>query len=163
MKALPVVVAIALIAAACGSVQRGKAFDVAVQRPARAPTKYSCAAAWNRSIPRSALAWLRGRHVWQGTVEEGPVSQATVSWRSGGPATTTAQRKGQTCTITLFAPHAGARMTWGTWHGGGVASWSPLRRFPSVPRGGGNACVARDGAIRPLGSFTASSRCPRAA
>lgn len=164
MKALLVLVAIALTAAACGSMQRVRVVNDSAPQPARAPTKYSCAAAWNRSVPRTALAWVRRRHVWQGTVEEGLVGQVTVNWGGGSPATTTAQRQGQTCTITLLAARGEAKMLWGAWQHGAVPSWSqaPPERLPSSLRVG-NACVARDGAIRPLGSFSASSHCPRAA
>lgn len=168
--AAAVLVAIALTSAACGSIHRVRATSGAsrptsgggVAAPGRGPTKYSCAAAWNRDAPPSVLAWGRRLRVWEATVNSGQANESTVSFVGGGHANTTAKKEIETCEVVLFAPRGRATILNGTWVRGAVVSWGhPFRvRRPS---GSGNACVAHDGTIHHVGPFTASSRCPRTA
>lgn len=158
-----VVVAIALGAAACGSVHRVKATSGSF-RPVgvseRAPTTSACATAWNRSMPRSAIAWARRRHVRQATVQEAAASQVKITFTDGQTSTTPAQNV-WTCSVVLLTPRGKAKLWSGVWRHGAVPSWGqPFRSMPSL--GDANACVARDGRIHALGSLTAGSRCPRA-
>lgn len=158
-----VLVAIALGAAACGSLHRVKAVSGSfhpVSVTEGGPTKYACAAAWNRSEPRSAIAWERSHHVRQATVQEGAASQVKITFTAGQTSTTPA-RNVHTCSVVLLAAHGKARLWSGVWRHGAVASWGrPFRNAAGF--GEGNACFARDGTIHRLGTFTAGSRCPRA-
>jgi hypothetical protein len=134
-----------------------------VPRSGAPPTKYACAAAWDRSVPFAALAWDRRQHVWQATVQEDSVRRVRDSWTNKGKVTTTNLGTVQACQVMLFAPNGGAMMVTGTWRGGTVPSWTPPQHVPpELPNGdGGNACVAPDGTLHDIGPFTAGSRCPR--
>ena len=157
-----VLVAITLTAAACAGVHRTKvasgSFRSGSHTKERTPTKYSCAATWNRSVPSSGLLWDRRHHVWQATVQEGTANELTVTF-GNGQTTTTPPREVETCTIVLFAQRGNAMLLSGVWQHGTISSWGhPYRK--SLSPGSGNACVARDGTIDAIGPFTASSRCP---
>jgi hypothetical protein len=125
------------------------------------PTKYMCAGEWNRSAPRSVLAWERRQHVWQATVQSAIADTSTFSWSKGKPVTSTPARPIPTCVIVLFAPGAGATTVTGEWARGAISGWVSHRT--ATLAGSGNACIAPDGTIHHVGRFTASSRCARTA
>ena len=151
--------AIAFGAAACGSVHRARVASGPTP-PGKGPTKYMCAVAWNRSVPKSVLAWDRRHHVWEATVQSDVENVTRVSFGNGQPATTTSQTEVWSCILTFAAPRGGMLDVTGEWRAGAISGWDQPHRI-QLPAGSGNACVSRNGTIRPLGSFTASSRCPR--